>query len=162
MRHPLIDADIKAQFPRLKRRSEIIAAMKAMLEKLRAENHRLKAAMRLVDAGIVDELEEVPIGPAWTSGLTPQEIALVSALNTAFPRSLNRLQIMDCIHGHDHAHERDPRLAGVLVCRARKKLGFEAIDTVHGAGWKLSHAFRATMSPDTSTTGTIASVSEAA
>lgn len=76
---------------------------------------------------------------AWATKLTPQEQALVGALLRAYPRVLSPEHLLNCMPGHDHAEERQVQLVVVKVSHVRKKLGRDAILTVHGAGFAMGH-----------------------
>lgn len=70
----------------------------------------------------------LPGGPAW----------LLSRLAAADGRLLRKEALIDHLPANDSAHERQDKLVDVHMCRLRKAIGADAIETVWGVGWRLT------------------------
>jgi DNA-binding response OmpR family regulator len=71
-------------------------------------------------------------------GLQPQAAWLMSRLVAMNGRLMRREALIDNMPGNDRAHERGDKLIDVQMVRVRKALGRDAVETVHGVGWKLT------------------------
>jgi len=69
-------------------------------------------------------------------GLTGQEARLVMALYDVKGRILSKYQLEDAIQRV--AGGTALKIADVYVCRVRKRMGYDAIETVWGLGYKLT------------------------
>jgi DNA-binding response OmpR family regulator len=92
----------------------------------------------LLAAGVKDRPQYAP----WMTELNPQERALVGALYTVYPRLIARTDLLEYLPspGRDEL-DRQPEIVNVIVCKARKKLGFDAIENQRGIGFKLGDEF---------------------
>ncbi len=92
-----------------------------------------------VRAEISSRLRNAILGIAsGNRGGRAQTADLVAALYAAKGRPMTIWQIMEAIPSPSGNDDRDPRLAAVLVCIARKWLGHDGIRTVWGAGYALT------------------------
>lgn len=73
-----------------------------------------------------------------SGGLTPNEGRLMLALYEARPRTLSRGHLCDLLQRKDHAIEPYLKVIDVMVCKIRRKIGADKIDTVWGAGLRIS------------------------
>lgn len=113
------------------------------------EIQHLKARIAVLEGQLaVQGLEPLVDGglPGWAESLTRQQRALMGALIAAYPRALDAFQIDEILPHHDHAADRDLRLAASIVHAVRRKLGREAIQTVWGAGYRAGQSFAPEMS----------------
>lgn len=117
------------------RASEQVAEMERDLEALRAENAALKG--QLIAGGLL----AIELAP-WMDGLTPPQIALMTALVGAYPRILSRDDIEErVLPKRDHGAVRDPKIVDVQVCNIRKVLGKPAVENVFGVGFRCGAEF---------------------
>lgn len=71
-------------------------------------------------------------------GLTPNEARLILALYEARPRPLTRGHLCDLLIHRDHVAGASDRMVDVMVCKIRAKIGADKIETVWGAGLRIS------------------------
>lgn len=116
------------------RPSEIIARQKDIIRDLEGIVDVLKAALA------AEGIEVTGVQP-WAKGLTQQQRAVVGALLSAYPRVINKYDLLDLMPGFDHVVERGMGSVTVVVCHIRKKLGYDAIECVRGLGFKLGDDF---------------------
>jgi DNA-binding response OmpR family regulator len=117
------------------RPSELIARQKDIIRDLEGMVDVLKAA--LAAEGVDTTLTIQP----WMRGLTHQERAVVGALYAAYPRVINKYDLLELLPGFDHVAERTMGSVGVAICKVRKKIGKDAIENVWGSGFKLGDEF---------------------
>ena len=117
---------------------ERIAFLEAKLREAEAQIGILLAQLRALN------LEGIQIAP-WMADLRAQEIALIAALRAAYPRVLDIYALDEAMPRQDRAADRSIKCVHVAIHGARKKLGFDAITTVRGHGWRLSDEFAARM-----------------
>lgn len=79
-------------------------------------------------------------------GLTAREAYLFDVLHGANGRIMSRLHLDEIIPG-SRADDSFLQTFAVQVHRIRKKLGFDAIETVWGKGWRITEAGRALAEP---------------
>lgn len=70
----------------------------------------------------------LPPGPAW----------LLSRLVAADGRLFRRDALMDYLPANDEVHDRSDKVIDVYLCRIRKALGADGIETERGIGWRLT------------------------
>jgi hypothetical protein len=121
------------------RPSEIVRSQQAVIRQQEELIEVLKGA--LAAAGV----STVPAAGFWTSGLTPQERALLGVLYARYPRPVAREVILDFLPGQDHVRERQLQVVDVLVHKVRKKLGADAVLTQRGEGFRFGESFYAEM-----------------
>jgi DNA-binding response OmpR family regulator len=121
------------------RPSEIVRSQQAVIRQQEELIEVLKGA--LAAAGV----KTVPDVGLWTSGLTPQERALLGVLYARYPRPVAREVILDFLPGQDHVRERQLQVVDVLVHKVRKKLGADAVLTQRGEGFRFGETFYAGM-----------------
>lgn len=87
--------------------------------------------------GVCEDLERqltlrkafaLPRGPAW----------LLSRLAAADGRLIRKEALIDHLPANDDAHDRQDKLVDVHMCKLRKAIGPDAIETVWGVGWRLT------------------------
>lgn len=87
--------------------------------------------------GVNDNLErtdqlrqafDLPPGPAW----------LLSRLAAADGRLFKREALVDYLPPNDAAHDRTDKIVDVHMVKVRRAIGADAIETVHGIGWRLT------------------------
>ena len=106
---------------------------------LRFLNRALEAENAILRGALSAQGVELQVGPpAWAVDLRKQEAELVGVLLRAHPLAVDRYDIEERLSGRDHAAERDVKLADVLVCHVRRKLGAASIETVRGTGYRLA------------------------
>lgn len=88
---------------------------------------------------------EVPENICALPGLVTQERAMIGALFHTYPRPAGSFFLLDTLPSRDCTKDRDANVIKVLACRIRRKLGKDAIETVHGVGYRLSSAMHARM-----------------
>jgi DNA-binding response OmpR family regulator len=115
--------------------SEKIARLEA---RLRAEK-RLTASLRAQLAA--QGVEPVDGPPAWASGLTANDVALMTMLLKAHPRVVRFWNLEENLPRRDHARERTEGVIRTHVHRVRAVLGKGAIERVSGLGYRCSDAF---------------------
>lgn len=72
-------------------------------------------------------------------GLTSQVARMMLALLGAPGRLMTKEALVESIPLIDRNYEtRDPKVVDVYISRARKRLGFDAIETVYGLGCRLT------------------------
>lgn len=128
-----------------------IAALKELLEKAYTANDALRSRLAMSESGILSEVHMPEddgtliayrlndlIVEKWGEKLTRQQMSLVTVLGRAYPRLINRFQVLELIPGHRGMDpERNLKLAHVMVCNIRRKTCYEAIETKWGDGWRL-------------------------
>lgn len=67
-------------------------------------------------------------GPAW----------LLSRLAAADGRLFKKEALVDYLPSNDAVHERADKIIDVQMCKVRKAIGHDGIETVHGVGWRLT------------------------
>jgi hypothetical protein len=121
------------------RPSETIAAQRAVI---------------LDQARIIDVLKGalaasgVELGDVWTPdrGLTPQQSAMLGVLYAAYPRTVSVFSLLESMPSRSGAEDdRMPKLAQVQICHMRKRLGHDAIESLHGVGYRLGDRMYAEM-----------------
>src|SRR5215471_16230945 len=114
------------------RPSEIIALQKKVIEDQENIIATLKGA--LVAAGVgTPAAEALPE----MGGLTRQESAMVGALCSAYPRIIDKYDLLEFLPGYDNVEERQVQVVSVTVHHVRRKLGADAIENVRGVGYRL-------------------------
>lgn len=87
--------------------------------------------------GVHDDLERLSAirkafglsrGPAW----------MLSRLIAADGRLFRRDALMDYLPANDPVHDRGEKLIDVYVCKIRRQLGADAVETEWGIGWRLT------------------------
>jgi len=120
----------------------------ASMASLRRELRQAKAAIAMLRAELRVVGAPAPQIPTWAESMTPQELALVTALKRAWPRTVTNDVIDDLLPHFDHAAERCSTLVAVVVSRARRKLPPGAIERVRGLGYRLSDQAREALAAD--------------
>jgi DNA-binding response OmpR family regulator len=108
----------------------------ARCDRLEEENVYLKSELGLqVEAG---HLAEVMTAFKATHG----EARMIMALYRARARAVSREQLFDVLPGHDHGVGQDStfKVVDTLMVRVRRKLGDDAVTTLHGVGYRMSEA----------------------
>jgi DNA-binding response OmpR family regulator len=115
--------------------SEKIARLEALLQAER----KLTASLRgqLAAQGV----EPVNGPPAWTRGLTANDVALMMMLLKAHPRVARSWDLEENLPKRDHAKERSEGVIRTHVHRLRAVLGKGAIERVRGQGYRCSDEF---------------------
>ena len=120
-------------------------SLAAQVAALEAELQRKDALISLLvmrieaDGGEVAEVELMV-----RHRLTRGEASVLLALLSARPRTIDRYNLEAAIPARDHARDRNVRIVDVLVCRLRKKIGREVIETVPGRGWRIAPSWAPT------------------
>lgn len=113
-------------------------------ERLRDEVAYLKSELGLQqDADVLARLSKAMRarndGLRWTWQKATGSARIVARLYAVNGRPLSRAQLMDAAPAKTPvSDDRWDNIIDVWVCFARKALGKDAIDTVHGLGYKLS------------------------
>ena len=116
------------------RPSEIIANQKRVIAQQDAIIETLKAALAAAD--IKPTTSDLP----FLDNLTQQERALVGALYSAYPRSIDKYDLLEMLPGWARALDRQVQIVSVRVHHVRKKLGAETIENIRGTGYRLGGA----------------------
>lgn len=108
-----------------------------------AELKERDALIEALDAALLSKgVTARPAPGPWLSGLASQERAVLGALYGAYPKCLNRRQLLNIIP----AKSRDPEdteshVVNVLVSKLRRTFGKTAIINHYDLGWRLSPEF---------------------
>jgi DNA-binding response OmpR family regulator len=120
----------------------IIRSHELTISRLQAEIDDLHAYSAALKGALAASKIQLPaLNRGWATNLTQQEAAFMGALIRAYPRAMRHEDIIAVLPHHDHAKDHNPKLSSVLAHRVRKTLGFDAIETVHGLGFRVSDAF---------------------
>lgn len=117
------------------RPSDKIACLQEQLQAERKLTAMLRA--QLAAAGV----EAVEALPAWASGLTPNDLALMMMLLKAHPRPVPIWSLADNLPKRDHTIERSEECIRTHVHRCRAALGKGAIEQIPRRGYRCSDAF---------------------
>ena len=109
-----------------------VAAMEAENAHLRAEVKILQDRLTMLEP----DAEEVRL--MVKHRLTRGEAALLTRLISAKPRAVDRYALEAAIPARDHAADRNVKIVDVLLCKLRKKLGRQVIETLPGIGWRIN------------------------
>lgn len=77
--------------------------------------------------------------------LSPGVAHVVRALYASKGRTVTHLQLLEAIPSPAELEDRSQSNVGTLVCRARKRLGAGAIESVWGRGYRMTEAGMATV-----------------
>jgi len=114
-------------------------SLSAQVAALEAEVARKDALIALLSLRLEAEGGEVAeVELMVRHRLTRGEASLLLALLAARPRAIDRYNLEAAIPSRDHARDRDVRIVDVLLCRLRRKIGREVIETIPGRGWRIS------------------------
>jgi DNA-binding response OmpR family regulator len=137
--------------PTKMRPNETIDALKEILRNAWITNATLASRLAAVDEGVTMEIDEATaefmlfdrltalIKQKWNTRLTAQEMAMVGLLARAGRRPLNRYHLVECLPGQVNGRneDRQTQIAGVVICKLRKKTEKAAIESVWGSGYRL-------------------------
>jgi DNA-binding response OmpR family regulator len=113
-----------------------LANMAAALE---AENAALQAEVAMLRQRLaMAEPDSMEVQLMVEHRLTRGEAALLTRLISAKPRAVDRYTLEAAIPARDHAGDRNVKIVDVLLCKLRKKLGREVIQTLPGVGWRIA------------------------
>lgn len=113
------------------RASEVIAALETKLSLVTAERDAAVAQLQAIG------IEPVAV-PQALMGLTAQERAYVVLLYEAYPRHLNKWDLLERLPAKDHAVEREARIVYVLAYKIRGKLKDKSsVENLNGIGYRL-------------------------
>jgi DNA-binding response OmpR family regulator len=122
------------------RPSETIAAQRAVILDQARIIDVLKGALAANGLDVGDMLIPAP------RDLTPQQSAMLGVLYAAYPRAVSVFGLLESMPSRSGAEDdRIPKLAQVQVCHMRKRLGHDAIESVHGFGYRMGKALHAQM-----------------
>lgn len=116
------------------------------IELVQRELNQLRDELKEAYARI-EELSKAALNPdhydqalvlAHTLKLTHKEAVLLLALYDGRTRVLRKDSLMDILYGSSGGREPEIKIIDVFVCKIRKKVGFDAIDCIWGAGYKLT------------------------
>lgn len=99
---------------------------------------------RLAAALGLEDVEGIDAKPAWAASLSPGESVVMQVLVDAHPRPVQRWAIDEALPLKDHAVPRTGDNIKTRVCRIRKRLGLETIETTAN-GYRASAAFVASI-----------------
>jgi DNA-binding response OmpR family regulator len=77
--------------------------------------------------------------------VTPSEARMLELLHRRYPRVVSKGAIMDALYG-DAEEEPKAKIIDVFLCKIKKRLGRDTIQTVWGQGLRLSEPFHLQMS----------------
>ncbi len=110
---------------------------------LERELQQADATIEVLKGALAAEIVEAINVPLWAERLPPQLRALMGALVAKYPRHMSREAISACIPHQDHTLDESLQTVSVHVCRIRRVLGLDAVETLRGAGYRVSPAFMA-------------------
>jgi|GEM_PF-2335083 len=114
-------------------------SLSAMAAALEAENAKLHAEVAMLRQRLcLDEPDSQEIALMVQHKLTRGEAALLTRLMSARPRAVDRYTLEAAIPARDHVNERNVKIVDVLLCKLRKKLGPNVIETLPGVGWRIA------------------------
>jgi DNA-binding response OmpR family regulator len=121
------------------RPSETIAAQQAVI---RDQAHIIDVLKGALAANGLDTGDLLT--PA--RGMTPQQSAILGVLYAAYPRTVSVFGLLESMPSRSLAEDdRMPKLVQVQICHMRKRLGHDAIESVHGVGYRMGDAQHARM-----------------
>lgn len=121
--------------------SEAVACLEAEVEALRTENAALKA--QIVAHGLTPRLTR-----AWPElRASPSQVAIMETLSARPDLFFNAEDLHRALLASGAAKASDPGIVKVHVCRIKKLLGEDAIETVGGRGnrslgWRIGRPYR--------------------
>ncbi len=113
-------------------------SLSVMAAALEAENAKLQAEVAMLRQRLcMAEPDRAEVALMVQHKLTRGEAALLTTLMAARPRPVDRYSLEAAIPARDHASDRNIKIVDVLLCKLRKKLGPDVIETVSGLGWRI-------------------------
>ncbi len=113
-------------------------SLSVMAAALEAENAKLQAEVAMLRQRLcMAEPDRAEVALMVQHKLTRGEAALLTTLMAARPRPVDRYSLEAAIPARDHAGDRNIKIVDVLLCKLRKKLGPDVIETVSGLGWRI-------------------------
>lgn len=121
--------------------------LSAAVADLERENAELRGMVAVLKGALAaSDIQAPNLGSKALSVLSEQEMALVGVLWRVKPGVLlHGRDIMDLLPSRDHVGERDHHQVASVVRRVRTKLGDDVIESRNSGGYRLSDAFRATL-----------------
>lgn len=122
---------------------DLQAMEEAMIRSLNARIREQDATIHMLDAALLALGATTRPEPApWMVPLNPQQRALMGALYAAYPRTLDRSQLLQLIPSKSMDElERQPGIVNVIICKCRKELGFDALYNDRGIGYRMGDEF---------------------
>lgn len=114
-----------------------IARQASVLAKQTPELRQRIAMLESLNAGRDAPADTIDAAP-WMADLTSTQRALMSILLGAYPRAVSLDFLVDNVpSSHDHAKERTAGSLKIQVSIIRHILGYDAIVTAYGVGYRL-------------------------
>ena len=114
-------------------------SLSAMAAALEAENAKLQAEVAMLRQRLsMVEPDSLEVDLMVQHKLTRGEAALLTRLISARPRAVDRYTLEAAIPARDHASDRNVKIVDVLLCKLRKKVGPNVIETLPGVGWRIA------------------------
>lgn len=119
--------------------SEYRGGVAALVAALEAENATLKRRVAVLQRQLeIEDIEGTWADYMVSLNLPRQQAEILHLLVEAKGRPVSRYTIEAAISGHDHVHDRTLKIVDVLICKLRKRLTPNSIETRHGVGWRLN------------------------